>query len=132
MCSLKLFSILIAIFKGYPYLKKRPYFGPRQIRTLEELYVGQKVIRFCEGEGAYELLEIVAFKEDDFIRVNKIDSEGNCRFQDEISLADHNIIPCDSNPKKWNPRGCLLRTKSKTERGLSQTKQKYLIEKDRK
>lgn len=133
MCSLKLcFIFLISIFKGFPYLKKRPSFGPRQIRTLKGLHVGQKVITFCEGEGVGDLLEIVAFEKDDFIEVNKINSEGYCRFQDEISLADHNVIPYDIHSKKWNPRCCLLRTKAKTSIGLRKTKQKCLIEKDRK
>jgi len=128
MCNLRSTSSS----KKTVFLKERPYFGPRQIRTLRGLHVGQKVIQFGEGYGASNLLEIKSLdgaSKTGSIKVITIGFDGGSKYYEEnTSLIDHNIIPYDDSwPGPWNSTWCLVRTKANTEKGLRKTKQKNLI-----
>lgn len=123
----------MAFLKKIPNLKERPRFGSRQIRTIRGLHVGQKVIEFCEGYGAWALIEVIELfdklENGFYITVSEIDFNGYYKNQKSIFLSDHNVMPEDFKPITWNPFRCLIRTKAKTARGLERTKEKSLIDK---
>jgi len=116
-----------------PDLRERPHFGPRQIRTIEGLNVGDNVIQFCEGYGAWALFKIITFGVSQagwFITVKEIGRDGYYKCERVTSLYDCNIKPKDTNLVRWNALFCLLRTKAKTAKELCRTKQKFLIRKN--
>ncbi len=131
MCNLRSASSSKKIL----FFKERPYFGPRQIRTLRGLHVGQKIIEFGEGYGATNLFEIKSLdgaSKTGFIKVSTIGFDGSSKYhnkfyEENISLEDRNIMPYDNSwPGPWNSIWCLLRTKANTEKGLRK-KKKNLI-----
>jgi len=107
--------------------EKRPYFGPRQIRTIRGINIGDKVIHFCEGIGVLSLLQILKFiisQGGFFLKVAEIGFDGYYRHEKFISLYDCNLMPQNG---RWNPEYCLLKTKAKNEGGLRRTRQKNLL-----
>ena len=85
-----------------PDLKERPHFGPRQIRTIRGLNVGDNVIQFCEGYGAWALFKIIKFGVSQtsqsgwFLTVKEIGSNGCYECERVTSLYDCNIKPKDT------------------------------------
>jgi len=110
---------------------KRPYFGPRQIRTLRGLYPGQIIIEFWEGHGAQKLLKIrKMLPRENAVLVEEINANNDDPYISKLFLSDHSVTHYDARDDGsilWNNWWCFLRTRAKTTKGLCQTKQKNLI-----
>ena len=103
------------------YVKQRPHFGPRQIRTLNGLHVGQKVIQCWAEHGIWALLEVKKIIGVDghalYMVAMQIDPNSDLRYEKNVYLDQHSVIP-QYGSNKWSMSWYLVRTKRKTAKGL--------------
>lgn len=100
--------------RGRFLLKKRPYFGRKQVRSLKGIRVG---IRYhdCNGVGRVTktLIEITGKPYTDgtgwWVRCQMSFDHGRTWHENQtISLEDNNVVPYIHNGK-WNPSNWLER-----------------------
>jgi len=110
------------------YVDKRPDFGPDQIRTPEELYVGLKLVQFSKVFGYWALLEVKKLIDQDgdgpYITTIEIDSEGCVKCKKIIYLKQHSILPNEEG--KWSNSWCLKKTEIENVKDLFEENEKLL------